>query len=110
MTRTFKSRWGYHPCDYILFRKLKRIHKGYWQARRKVAAHHRWSRKLSHNRIGREPVVAEVFRQLAAHPQVVQAFHQARQPQADPALVRPLDLKPEQIERWHTALLAFDEG
>ena len=25
-----KGRWGFHPCGYPLYLKLKRLHKWYW--------------------------------------------------------------------------------
>lgn len=48
---TFKSKYGFHPCDYQTFRKLKAIHKWYWKALRDIADWERWSRKLPKNRV-----------------------------------------------------------
>src|SRR5262245_16124566 len=106
---TFKSRWGFHPCDYPLYLKLKRIAKGYWQARRKVAAHQRWAGKKPHNRHGPEPVVPAVLRELHAHAKAAREFDQARRPQPSADLVQPLGLKPEQVDRWFAALVELDE-
>lgn len=105
MIPTFKSRFGYHPCDYPTFLKLKRIHKGYHEALRKAAAHRRWIRKRPHNRHGPEPVVAAVYRELLQHPEIVERFHAARRPQAEPELVQKLGISHELIEGWHLALL-----
>ncbi len=57
----YKSRWGYHPCDYELFAKLKRLHKGYWQALYDFHRWHRWQRKDARNRIGTEPAFNGLF-------------------------------------------------
>jgi hypothetical protein len=108
MTTTFKSRWGYHPCDYALYLKLKRLAKGYWQARRLVAAHRRWIRKRPHNRRGPEPIVPAVLRELYKHPVVVREYDQARRPQPSPEQVVPIGLQTEQIDRWFAALSALD--
>ena len=58
---TFKSRWGFHPCDYELFRKLKSLHKWFWQTAHDFHRWHRWWRKQPPNRIGREPMVCSIF-------------------------------------------------
>ena len=49
----FKSRFGWHPCDYATFRKLKTLHKLYWQAVYQKAAWERWERKEPQNRVMR---------------------------------------------------------
>ncbi len=36
-----KGRWGFRPCGYALYLKLKRLHKWYWQT---VYGFHRWHR------------------------------------------------------------------
>ena len=51
---TFESRWGFHPCDTDTFRKLKAIHKWYWQTLKDSAAWERWNRKLPKNRVIRK--------------------------------------------------------
>ena len=104
MNTTFKSRFGYHPCDYALYLKLKRVHKGYYEALRQVAAHRRWARKKPHNRNGPEPVVAAVYRELHGCPKIVADYHDARRPQPSPELVRPLRLPAERIARWAEAI------
>lgn len=48
---TFKSRWGFHPCDYETFRKLKTIHKWYYKALHDYAKWERWYRKEPQNRV-----------------------------------------------------------
>jgi hypothetical protein len=52
---TFRSRHGYHPCDVATYRKLKELHKWYWQAVRDFHRWWRWQRKLPANRRGDEP-------------------------------------------------------
>jgi hypothetical protein len=108
MTATYQSRWGFHPCDYATYLQLRRIHKAYWQARRKVAAQRRWARKLPQNRRDPEPMVPAVLRELHAHPEVVAAFQQARRPRPW-ELVVPLGLGREVIDRWLVALLTLDD-
>jgi hypothetical protein len=59
--RIHKSKWGYHPCDYATFLKLKKLNYRLLVAKRKAAAWHRWDRKATHNRKGKEPTIDEVF-------------------------------------------------
>lgn len=49
-----QSRWGYHSCSYADFRKLKSLHKWYWQAVYDKARWERWARKTI-NQHGPEP-------------------------------------------------------
>jgi hypothetical protein len=49
----FQSRWGFHPCDYATFRKLKFLHHVYQKALRMAHAWERWKRKAPHNRVMR---------------------------------------------------------
>jgi hypothetical protein len=52
----FRSRWGWHPCDYATFVLLKRLHAAYWKALRQYAAWKRWRRKMPHNRVLRRRI------------------------------------------------------
>jgi hypothetical protein len=49
-----QSRWGYHPCDYETFLRLKGLHARYWRALLGYAAWRRWQRKEPQNRVLRE--------------------------------------------------------
>lgn len=64
MSSTFnqhRSRFGFHPCDYTLFLKLKYLRKHYWIAVRQFHTWHRWFRKEPQNRIGTEPKYSQAF-------------------------------------------------
>lgn len=56
-----KSRWGYHPCTYSIFCKLKRLHRLYWETVSDYFAWERWSRKQPQNRKGPEPTYNKAF-------------------------------------------------
>jgi hypothetical protein len=58
--QTYKSRWGYHPCDYETSQKIRRISKAYWEAKRGYCRWRRWQRKTVH-RHGPEPTICEIF-------------------------------------------------
>ena len=58
-TNEMKSRFGYHPCSYETFRKLKDLHKAYWQAVRDFHRWFRWDRKESQNQP--EPKYCSLF-------------------------------------------------
>ena len=51
----FRSRFGFHPCDAATYRKLKELHKWYWEAVRDFHRWWRWQRKLPANRGNDEP-------------------------------------------------------
>lgn len=50
---TFRSRWGFHPCDHATYRKLKLLNLVYERAVRLAHAWDRWHRKAPHNRVCR---------------------------------------------------------
>jgi len=52
----FQSRWGFHPCDYQTYRKLKFLNQVYLQAVRLAHAWARWKRKDPHNRVIRRRI------------------------------------------------------
>ncbi len=52
----FRSRWGFHPCDYPTYLKLKFLNQVYLQAVRLAHAWARWKRKDPHNRVLRRRI------------------------------------------------------
>lgn len=113
MTRTtdpYKSRWGFHPCSYELFVKLRCLHKQYWQTVYAFHRWHRWWRKEPQNRTSPEPGFCPAFvldepwykpvrlggvdgfkvypRKVVDHG-VVELYHAARRPRPEP--VEPFD-------------------
>jgi len=124
-TNVYKSRWGYHSCDYETFLKLKKLHKLYWQTVYRFAAWERWDRKLPHNRVIRrklrsedgtphgyevvgmqpEPKYCPYFvverygwKRIASHG-IVEAYRTARTPRSKAENVKPLDLSVERIDK-----------
>jgi hypothetical protein len=61
----FKSRWGYHPCSYETYRKLKVLKKRFWESVIAYGNYKRWIRKQEQNRVGPEPRYCDFF--LCAH-------------------------------------------
>ena len=102
----FRSRWGYHPCNYETYRKLRKLHKAYWEGRRLLAKWHRWKAKRPHNRTRPEPVVPDVVKQVCAS-SIVHEFQSARHPVAEPEQVRKLGIKLDQIDAWIAQLDAL---
>jgi hypothetical protein len=126
----FQSRWGFHPCDYQVFLKLKRIHKAYWEGLRKLAAWQRWHGKLPANRLlvrwrrdeaGRkikreiiglrpEPVVPAVYREICESPiSITQEFDRVRHGRPRDQVVA-LRISVEVIDRWCNELLIQKDG
>jgi len=52
----YKSRWGWHPCDYETFKKLKVLNHACFKAIKRNARWRRWKRKDPHNRIIRKKI------------------------------------------------------
>jgi hypothetical protein len=52
----FRSRWGFHPCEYTTYRKLKLLNRVLERAVRLAHAWKRWSRKDPHNRVCRRRI------------------------------------------------------
>src|SRR5262249_6503788 len=104
----YQSRWGFHPIDYPTYLKLKRLHKAYWEAQRRIGAWRRWSRTLPHTRRGRERGAPAVLWELHERAEIVSDFHNARHgvPREE---VKPLALSLAQIDRW-LALLAGEDA
>lgn len=107
---SLQSRWGFHPCDYSLFVKLKSLHRWYWQTVYDFHRWHRWQRKEAQNRVGPEPRFCDLFVDNSVwhkparrrgvdgckvYPKtvidhgVVDLYRRARMPQAEP--VEPFD-------------------
>lgn len=57
--QTYQGRWGYYPCKYETFRKLKRLNYLCLKARIEGARWFRWGRKAEHNRKYEEPQLPE---------------------------------------------------
>lgn len=50
-----KGRWGFYPCSYETYRKLKELNKLYTKALHQLADWKRWYRKQPQNRVFRCP-------------------------------------------------------
>jgi hypothetical protein len=59
-----KSRFGFHPCDYQTYRKLKTLYKRFWQTKHAVSAWQRWNNKLPKNRVIRKWIRDEQGRKI----------------------------------------------
>ena len=125
-----RSRWGFHPCDYQTFRKLKTLHKRYWQTVKAYAEWRRWNRKEPQNRVIRKWERDEKGRKIrfevvGPRPEpkycpffvnrfgveskgIVEAYQQARRPVKENE-VRPLKLSVEQIDRMYDEVESWFE-
>ena len=126
----FESRWGFHPCSYETFVKLKKLHKAFWQSEYKLAAWKRWSAKLPHNRIKfrwirneqgqkvgkeilgmrEEPKCSELFvktdkwgRKFVSSHGIIDAYNQARMPKPKEE-VKPLSICESMIDHLYSQL------
>jgi hypothetical protein len=104
----YRGRWGWYPCLFELFAQLKELNKRLTEARRRKAAHDRWSRKLPHNRRGPEPALPDAFCQrltlpsgrtelVLVHAEVETAYRTARHPTASEEEVQPLPIEERTI-------------
>lgn len=53
---SFASKWGFHPCDYQTFSKLKALHRAYWEAVYGLGDWFRWNAKQPQNRVHRRKI------------------------------------------------------
>ena len=108
-----KSRWGFHSCSYEDFKKIKLLHKHYWLAKYAEAIHKRYYGKLPHNRVIRKmnkivltkpiPIPAPLFPAIyekILKKAVVPLYQQARYPQPDQDMVKPLPISMFQVNEW----------
>lgn len=114
-----KSRWGFHCCDYQTFRKIKSLHKWYYEALKEWADWLRWSRKEPQNRVVRkrikdesgrtigrevlfsrpEPLVCPFFHKdgkcrmfyLPLEMNIIDIYQNARRPRLSPEQVQPIN-------------------
>lgn len=91
----WRSRWGFNPVSYEAFRKLKALHKMYWEAVRENANRARWERKQPQNRRGEPPHPNyEIL-----HSDILIAYQEARIPLATLDEVPPIRMTDEEVER-----------
>jgi len=62
-----EGRFGYHPCDYETYLKLKKAHKLLLRAYVECKAYLRWVRKQPQNRSGNEPKAPKNFIESGMH-------------------------------------------
>jgi hypothetical protein len=53
-TEVHQSKWGYHPCDYETYQKLRKINYVRYLSIKMQAAWNRWRRKEPQNRVIRK--------------------------------------------------------
>ena len=117
-----QSRWGYHPCSYETFAKLKRLKKAYWQRIRDSAAWERWARKEPQNRVIRKRIRNEAGQVIGyeapvprpeptvgpyVSPKVLQDFDRARMPATSPEGVARMSLSQANIDKLIEAVAGF---
>jgi hypothetical protein len=61
-TNGLTSKWGYHPCTYDVFKRLRRLHKAFWKYQKRFKAAERWAAKIPKNRNGDCPVYPEYMK------------------------------------------------
>lgn len=120
-----KSKYGFHPCDYETFLKLKHVHKAFFIAKKKIAEWHRWNNKIPHNRVLRrwvrdpvtkhkisceivgtrpEPVVPDIYYDIVKHSNIIIEYNRARHAVPNENAVIPLNIKITQLDEWVAAL------
>lgn len=128
-TSTFvpvQGRWGFYPCSWEHYKKLKRLNWLVLQVRRQDAAYKRWERKQPQNRriyLGfkyggvitpapkrstskcwraykpaPEPIMAEIYPLQMEY--IERDYQSARYPQGEATLVKPLIFGTEQVDAY----------
>jgi hypothetical protein len=112
-----QGKYGFHPCNYEDFKKIKLLHKHYWIARKRAAAYERYLRKQPQNRLIRkkdglalakplpmpQPFFPNVYAQILKKP-IVPLYQQARHPQPTSDQVKMLLISIIQVEEWLTEI------
>ena len=130
-----KSKFGFHPCDRETFKKLKTLHKFYWQTLHDYANWVRWDRKEPQNRVIKkyfrtedgercgseivgprpEPTYCKVFEiirkgwgvYIPSDMGIIESYHNARMPKSDKESVKPLKLSEAQIDKLYQSVLDY---
>ncbi len=134
MSPMVKSKYGFYPCTYELYKKLKRLNFLAYESVRRNAAWERWNRKLPHNRVIKrydpacrgsgsrskkmvvgplpEPFCCAEFNDSYIQPIYVD-YRKARYPVASPELVKPIQLSEVKIdellvilEKWYAVKMS----
>jgi len=97
-----KSRWGYHPCDYHTFVKLKEIHKYFWKTVRDSHRWKRWDRKTVYQSPNEPKVCPYFLKGKHKHPfyldwTIREDYQNARYARGKVENVKPLSMTPEEI-------------
>lgn len=104
-TIAHQGRWGFHPCSYEDFKKIKLLHKHFWIAKKIQAAFNRYHAKQPQNRVIRkqkgvpltkplpmpEPWFPSIYDKLLKK-DVVGLYQQARKPHETADTVKMLPL------------------
>ena len=78
----YKSRWGYHPCDYETFLKLKELNKLFEKSKQDAKNWYRWARKSA----------------VVRHHDIAEAYRRARTPVSSPDAVPSLGVPVGKID------------
>lgn len=130
-TKTYKSKWGYHPVSYETFLKLKELNKWFHFTLYALGRWVRWDRKTVHQH-GPEPKYCGTFvwnraewrkhvnkdghTEFRFYPKtrvdhgIREALYEARMPKATPEEVEPLELSDDEIDRLHAQVQEWFEN
>lgn len=83
--QVFQGRFGYYPCNYETYRKIRAIYSHYWQALHSYGRWTRWNRKEPQNRVSysrvrndKGQVVGKVLVGPVSEPQRSNVFYTVR--------------------------------
>ena len=126
MTESFKSKRGFHPCDYTTFEKLKTIKKWYYEWLHAHAEWERWYRKEPQNRLIRRTIVKDGLKTreiVGPRPEPVVCpyfgkggtwflgdFDNARMPRTTAEEVMPLSHTIDQINQLYFKIKTWKEN
>jgi hypothetical protein len=94
MTEIHKNRFGYYPCSWETYRKLKRLNYLRIESLISNARWNRWNRKQPQNRYGQEPYRMH----FGDHIQIYEDYQNARYPKQTASEVKPIILAQSQID------------
>jgi len=125
VTNVIKGRWGFYPCEYEVYRKLKKLNAAYYKSERREAEYLRWCRKEPQNRVIRKKIRNEkkqVVGYEAPIPRpepkrypnlfadVLYNYHLSRMPVAKEEDVKPLTISMKELDSLIVRLEAFENS
>lgn len=118
-----KGRWGFYPCEYEVYRKLKKLNAASYKAERREGEYNRWLRKEPQNRVIRKKIRNEKNQVIGYEAPIPRPepkrypnlfadiwsnYQRSRMPCQKAEDVKPLTISLEELDKTLARLEAFE--